>query len=61
MRNIVASSMQLIREAGQLEDLFYFACVAEFGSFSAASRELGVSKSLLSRHVDALEKNWMCD
>lgn len=56
MRNIVASSMQLIREAGQLEDLFYFACVAEFGSFSAASRELGVSKSLLSRHVDALEK-----
>lgn len=56
MRNIVASSIQLTREAGGLEDLFYFACVAEFGSFSAASRELGVSKSLLSRHVDALEK-----
>ncbi|AKA25251.1 LysR family transcriptional regulator [Pseudomonas chlororaphis] len=56
MRNIVASSMQLSREVGDLEDLFYFTCVAEFGSFSAASRELGVSKSLLSRHVDALEK-----
>lgn len=56
MRNIVASSIQLTREAGGLEDLFYFACVAEFGSFSGASRELGVSKSLLSRHVDALEK-----
>lgn len=56
MRNIVASSMQLSREVGDLVSLFYFTCVAEFGSFSAASRELGVSKSLLSRHVDALEK-----
>lgn len=56
MRNIVASLMQLTREMGEVEDLFYFACVAELGSFSVASRELGVSTSLLSRHMDALEK-----
>lgn len=56
MQNMLASSMQLTHEAGGLTDLFYFACVAQLGSFSAASRELGVSKSLLSRHVDALEK-----
>ncbi|MCK3838883.1 helix-turn-helix domain-containing protein [Pseudomonas synxantha] len=57
MRNIVAFMRQLSSEVGDLDNLFYFSCVVELGSFSAASRELGVSKSLLSRRVDALEKN----
>jgi DNA-binding transcriptional LysR family regulator len=38
-----------------LNDLFFFAHVAEFGGFAPAGRALGVSKSLLSRRVAALE------
>ncbi|ANI31799.1 LysR family transcriptional regulator [Yersinia entomophaga] len=40
-----------------LNDLYYFTCVAEFGGFSAASRALGISKSRLSARVLTLEKN----
>lgn len=36
-------------------DLYYFAKVVEFGGFSAASHELMVTKSLLSRRVAELE------
>lgn len=38
-----------------LNDLFFFAHVVEFGGFAPAGRALGVSKSLLSRRVAALE------
>jgi DNA-binding transcriptional LysR family regulator len=38
-----------------LDDLLYFARVVEHGGFAAAGRALGVPKSRLSRHVDALE------
>lgn len=38
-----------------LNDLYYFAKVIEYGGFSAASNELGITKSLLSRRVAELE------
>jgi DNA-binding transcriptional LysR family regulator len=38
-----------------LNDLFYFAQVAQHGGFAAASRALGVPKSKLSRRVALLE------
>ncbi|AUX85897.1 LysR family transcriptional regulator [Acinetobacter sp. ACNIH2] len=37
-------------------DLYYFAKVIEYGGFSAASNELMVTKSLLSRRIAELEK-----
>lgn len=39
-----------------LNDLYYFAKVIEYGGFSAASKELMITKSLLSRRVAELEK-----
>jgi len=39
-----------------LDDLFYFAKVAEHGSYSLAERALGVPKSRLSRRVARLEQ-----
>ena len=39
-----------------LNDLYYFAKVIEYGGFSAASNELMITKSLLSRRVAELEK-----
>ena len=38
-----------------LNDLYYFTKVIEYGGFSAASNALGVTKSLLSRRVAELE------
>ncbi len=38
-----------------LDDLRYFAAVVEHGGYAAAGRALGIPKSRLSRHVDALE------
>lgn len=38
-----------------LDDYYYFAQVAQHGGFSRASRQLGIPKSRLSRHVSALE------
>ncbi|MDH4873640.1 LysR substrate-binding domain-containing protein [Pseudomonas sp. BN515] len=38
-----------------LNDLFYFAKVVEYGGFSAAARLLGVPKSRLSRRIAELE------
>lgn len=38
-----------------LNDLFYFAKVVEYGGFSNASNALGLTKSLLSRRVSELE------
>jgi len=42
--------------AAPLDDLYYFAMVVEHGGFAAAGRALGVPKSRLSRHVNALEQ-----
>ncbi|MEG1856969.1 MAG: LysR family transcriptional regulator, partial [Acinetobacter sp.] len=36
-------------------DLYYFAKVIEYGGFSAASNELMITKSLLSRRIAELE------
>lgn len=41
--------------AASLDDLYYFAKVVDHGGFAAAGRALGIPKSRLSRHVDALE------
>lgn len=38
-----------------LNDLYYFAKVVEYGGFSNASNELGITKSLLSRRILELE------
>ncbi len=38
-----------------LNDMYYFACIVEAGSFSAAGRQLNLSKSHLSRRLSALE------
>lgn len=39
-----------------LDALYYFAKVVDHGGFAAASRALGIPKSRLSRHVEALEQ-----
>lgn len=39
-----------------LNDMLYFARVVEFGGFNAASRQLGIPKSRLSRRVAGLEQ-----
>ena len=41
--------------ATHLDDLYYYAMVVQHGGFAAAGRALGVPKSRLSRHVNALE------
>jgi DNA-binding transcriptional LysR family regulator len=39
-----------------LNDLYFFASVAQYGGFSAAAGTIGVEKTRLSRRVAALEK-----
>ncbi|MEO7068799.1 MAG: LysR substrate-binding domain-containing protein [Rhodanobacter sp.] len=39
-----------------LNDLYFFAAVVEYGGFSAASRAIGVPKSRLSKRVSQLEE-----
>src|SRR6202021_3920308 len=39
-----------------LNDLYFFASVVQYGGFSAAARAIGVEKTRLSRHIAALEK-----
>src|ERR1700733_1358985 len=39
-----------------LNDLYFFASVAQYGGFSAAARTIGVEKTRLSRRVAALER-----
>jgi len=39
-----------------LNDLYFFASVVQYGGFSAAARTIGVEKTRLSRRVAALEK-----
>lgn len=39
-----------------LNDLYYFAKVVEYGGFTAASDELKITKSLISRRIAELEK-----
>lgn len=43
-------------DPSNLQDLAYFALVAEHGGFAAAERASGVPKSKLSRHLAALEQ-----
>jgi len=39
-----------------LNDIYFFASVAQYGGFSAAARRIGVEKTRLSRRIAALEK-----
>src|SRR6516164_4329849 len=39
-----------------LNDLYFFASVVQYGGFSAAARTIGVEKTRLSRRIAALEK-----
>src|SRR5580658_5276815 len=39
-----------------LNDIYFFASVAQYGGFSAAARTIGVEKTRLSRRIAALEK-----
>jgi DNA-binding transcriptional LysR family regulator len=39
-----------------LNDLYFFASVVQYGGFSAAARTIGVDKTRLSRRIAALEK-----
>jgi DNA-binding transcriptional LysR family regulator len=39
-----------------LNDIYFFASVAQYGGFSAAARIIGVEKTRLSRRIAALEK-----
>jgi DNA-binding transcriptional LysR family regulator len=39
-----------------LNDIFFFASVVQYGGFSAAARTIGVEKTRLSRRIAALEK-----
>ena len=40
---------------GDLNDLYYFAKVVEYGGFAPAGRALGMPKSKLSRRIAMLE------
>ena len=39
-----------------INDIYFFASVAQYGGFSAAARTIGVEKTRLSRRIAALEK-----
>src|SRR6266567_70613 len=39
-----------------LNDIYFFASVVQYGGFSAAARKIGVEKTRLSRRIAALEK-----
>ena len=39
-----------------LNDIYFFASVVQYGGFSAAARAIGVEKTRLSRRIAALEK-----
>src|SRR2546428_13361496 len=39
-----------------LNDIYFFASVVQYGGFSAAARTIGVEKTRLSRRIAALEK-----
>jgi DNA-binding transcriptional LysR family regulator len=39
-----------------LNDIYFFASVAQYGGFSAAARRIGVEKTRLSRRIAALER-----
>ena len=39
-----------------LNDIYFFASVVQYGGFSAAARSIGVEKTRLSRRISALDK-----
>src|ERR1041385_6075043 len=39
-----------------LNDIYFFASVVQYGGFSAAARTIGIEKTRLSRRIAALEK-----
>jgi len=39
-----------------LNDIYFFASVVQYGGFFAAARKIGVEKTRLSRRIAALEK-----
>ena len=50
---------RLVRASNNMEDLndiYFFASVVQYGGFSAAARTIGVEKTRLSRRISALEK-----
>ena len=44
------------RKMENLNDIYFFASVVQYGGFSAAARIIGVEKTRLSRRIAALEK-----
>src|SRR5580658_7461195 len=50
---------RLVRASNNMDDLndiYFFASVVQYGGFSAAARLIGVEKTRLSRRISALEK-----
>ena len=48
--------IQVNNKMEDLNDLYFFASVVQYGGFSAAARTIGVEKTRLSRRIAALEK-----
>jgi DNA-binding transcriptional LysR family regulator len=57
MNNTVSFTATMSQEMEDLERMAIFARVVEAKSFSAAARRLGLSKSLVSKHITQLEKS----
>ena len=43
-----------------LNDIYFFASVVQYGGFSAAARKIGVEKTRLSRRIAALKSATLC-
>ncbi len=56
MRNTVLHQGYHMLDASFLSELYWYTCVVDLGSYSAAAEKAGVGKSSLSRRVVALEE-----
>ncbi len=56
MRNTVLRQDIAMRDASFLTELYWYTCVVDLGSYSAAAEHAGVAKSSLSRRVVKLEE-----